>query len=39
MTRRDAESKFGRFWRFEVNNVTLTPVNPSEPRLGGKVTS
>ena len=39
MTRRDAESTFGRFWRCEVNNLTLIPINPEEPRLGGKVTA
>ncbi len=39
MTRRDAESAVGRFWRYEINNITLIPVNPHEPRLGGKVTA
>ena len=39
MTRRDAESAFGRFWRYEINSITLVPVNPQEPRLGGKVTA
>ena len=37
LTRRDAESQFGRFWRFEDTTVTFFPLSADEPRLGGKV--
>lgn len=28
---------FGRFWRFENTSVNFQPVDPAEPRLGGRV--
>ena len=37
VTRRDAESLFKRFWRYEMATINLIPVDESEPRLGGKV--
>lgn len=37
LTRRDMESKVGRFWRYENAYVTLFPVDEEQPRLGGKV--
>ena len=37
VTRRDQESTFGRFWRFENSNITLIPVDSNQPRQGGKV--
>ena len=39
MTRRDMESYAGRFWRFENTSLNLEPVDPSQPRLGGRVTA
>jgi hypothetical protein len=38
VTRRDMESQFGRFWRYEMASLNMIPVDPSQPRLGGKVT-
>lgn len=37
MTRRDMESYWGRFWRYENAYVTLIPVDATQPALGGKV--
>ena len=37
LTRRDMESKMGRFWRYENATVSLFPVDEEQPRLGGKV--
>lgn len=37
MTRRDMESYWGRFWRYENAYVTLFPVDVNQPALGGKV--
>ena len=31
------ESKFGRFWKYEFNKITLIPIDTNEPRMGGKV--
>jgi hypothetical protein len=31
------ESKWGRFWRYESAQVTLIPVDETQPQLGGKV--
>ena len=36
-TRRDMESTWGRFWRYTDTRINLTPVDDSEPRLGGRV--
>ena len=37
LTRRDMESMFGRFWKYERSTINLLPVDESQPRLGGKV--
>jgi len=37
VTRRDMESLFGRFWRYESSTINLMPINEEQPRLGGKV--
>ena len=37
LTRRDMESMFGRFWKYERSTINLIPVDESQPRLGGKV--
>ena len=37
VTRRDMESTFHRFWRYENSTMSLVPVDENEPRLGGKV--
>ena len=37
LTRRDMESYWGRYWRYENNFITLYPVDESNPRSGGKV--
>ncbi len=37
MTRRDMESYWGRYWRYENARITLIPVDESQPQLGGKV--
>ena len=37
LTRRDMESYWGRFWRYENAYITLIPVDESQPALGGKV--
>ena len=37
VTRRDMESTFQRFWRYEQMNMQLHPIDNSQPRLGGKV--
>eukprot|EP00356_Strombidium_inclinatum_P013690 CAMPEP_0170493200 /NCGR_PEP_ID=MMETSP0208-20121228/13512_1 /TAXON_ID=197538 /ORGANISM="Strombidium inclinatum, Strain S3" /LENGTH=192 /DNA_ID=CAMNT_0010769091 /DNA_START=6 /DNA_END=584 /DNA_ORIENTATION=- len=37
VTRRDMESYFGRFWRYESSKINFHPVDESQPRLGGKV--
>lgn len=37
VTRRDMESMFGRFWRYENATINLIPADPNQPRLGGKV--
>ena len=31
------ESKFQRFWRYEMATMNLIPVDAAQPRLGGKV--
>lgn len=36
-TRRDVESAFGRFWRYQNINMKLIPIDDEQPRLGGKV--
>ena len=33
------ESKFGRFWRYEMASVQLIPLDHEQPRLGGKVSA
>ena len=35
--RRDMESTLGRFWRYTDTRIALSPVDESEPRLGGRV--
>ena len=37
MTRRDMESTFGRFWKYQDTRINLLPVDESQPRLGGRV--
>ena len=37
MTRRDMESSFGRFWKYQDTRINLIPVDESQPRLGGRV--
>merc|ERR1712060_76869 len=37
MSRRDQESNFGRFWKYQDTRITLFPLDDSQPRLGGKV--
>ena len=37
MTRRDMESTFGRFWRYQDSRITLFPLDAEQPRLGGRV--
>jgi hypothetical protein len=37
LTRRDMETRLGRFWRYENAFVTLYPIDEEQPRLGGKV--
>ena len=39
LTRRDMESKLGRFWRYESATINLIPVDAENPRLGGKVSA
>ena len=31
------ESKWGRYWRYENAQITLIPLDESQPQLGGKV--
>lgn len=35
--RRDQESIFGRFWRYESSTINLIPLNDQLPRQGGMV--
>ena len=37
LTRRDMETYWGRFWRYENASVTLIPLDETQPQLGGKV--
>ena len=37
LTRRDMESSWGRFWRYENAKITLVPIDETQPQLGGKV--
>ena len=37
VTRRDMESLFGKFWKYESSTINLIPLNENEPRQGGKV--
>ena len=37
MTRRDMESAFGRFWKYQDTRITLFPLDDQQPRLGGRV--
>ena len=37
VTRRDLESTFGRYWKYENATINLIPLNESNPRQGGKV--
>ena len=37
LTRRDMESTWGRYWRYENAQITLIPLDVTQPQLGGKV--
>ena len=37
VTRRDLESLFFRYWRFDSASIKLIPAESDKPRLGGKV--
>ena len=37
VTRRDAESMLGRFWRYQDISMKLNPINEEQPSLGGRV--
>ena len=37
VTRRDAESMLGRFWRFQDISLKLSPIDEEQPSLGGRV--
>ena len=37
MTRRDMESSFGRFWKYQDARISLFPLDDQQPRLGGRV--
>ena len=37
LTRRDMMSTVKRFWKLESSSMTLIPLDPNEPRQGGKV--
>ena len=39
MMRRDMESMFGRFWRYQDTSINLEPLDENQPRLGGRVTA
>ena len=39
MTRRDMESTFGRYWKYQDTKLHLTPVDAEKPRLGGRVSA
>lgn len=37
LTRRDMESSWGRYWRYENARITLIPLDETQPQQGGKV--
>jgi hypothetical protein len=37
LTRRDMESAWGRFWRYENAQITFIPLDEAQPQQGGKV--
>lgn len=39
MMRRDMETMFGRFWRYQDTSINLEPLDENQPRLGGRVTA
>ena len=39
VTRRDAESLIGRFWRTQSFRMSLHPLDDQQPGLGGRVTA